>query len=59
MSEKNNNVEQRPGSNKPQAPRAKSVESVDDASAQKPCNPLPKWGPPCPCDGSTNGGTAN
>lgn len=39
MSEKNDNIEQRPGCNKPQAPRAKSVESVDDASAQKPLNP--------------------
>ncbi len=32
MSEANNNIEQRPGCEQPQAPRARTVESVDDGN---------------------------
>ena len=32
MSEKNSNIEQRPGCEQPQAPRARIVESVDDGT---------------------------
>ena len=32
MSEHNDNIEQRPGCDRPQAPRARSVESVDDGN---------------------------
>lgn len=36
----NDNIDQKPGDNKPQAPRSKTVESVDDGN--KPLNPSPK-----------------
>jgi len=32
MSEANSNIEQRPGCEQPQAPRARTVESVDDGN---------------------------
>jgi len=32
MSEKNSNIEQRPGCEQPQAPRCRTVESVDDGN---------------------------